>query len=88
MSRSHDLDPDELRELAPRIPVELVEELMFIGNATEIAERVSGYAANGLEHTIVASVTGVVGGIDEITTNTGQLITLFAALRELAPRLG
>lgn len=37
----HDLDPDELRELAPRIPMELVEELMFIGNATEIAERLA-----------------------------------------------
>ncbi|BBY82223.1 LLM class flavin-dependent oxidoreductase [Mycolicibacterium pulveris] len=82
----HDLDPDELRELAPRIPIELVEELMFVGNATEIAERVSGYAANGLEHTIVASVTGIVGGIDEIASNTDQLIALFAALRELAPR--
>ncbi|MFV1365335.1 hypothetical protein AAHH97_18110 [Mycolicibacterium elephantis] len=86
MSRSHDLDPDELRELAPRIPVELVEELMFIGNATEIAERVSGYAANGLEHTIAASVTGVVGGIGEITSDTGQLTALFAALREATPR--
>jgi phthiodiolone/phenolphthiodiolone dimycocerosates ketoreductase len=81
----HDLDPDELREMAPRIPVELVEELMFLGNATEIVERVNAYAANGLGHAIVASVTGVVGGVDEITANTDELIALFDALHELTP---
>jgi phthiodiolone/phenolphthiodiolone dimycocerosates ketoreductase len=81
----HDLDPDQLRELAPTIPFELVEEFMFIGNATEIVERVGAYAANGLEHVIVGSATGVVGGLDEITANTGELIALVAALRELTP---
>jgi phthiodiolone/phenolphthiodiolone dimycocerosates ketoreductase len=79
----HDLDADQLRELAPTIPFELVEEFMFIGNATEIVERVGAYAANGLEHVIVGSATGVVGGLDEITANTGELIALVAALREL-----
>jgi phthiodiolone/phenolphthiodiolone dimycocerosates ketoreductase len=79
----HDLDPDRLRELAPTIPFELVEEFMFIGNATEIADRVSGYAANGLEHVIMGNGTGTVGGLDEINANTGQLGLAVAALREL-----
>jgi phthiodiolone/phenolphthiodiolone dimycocerosates ketoreductase len=35
----HDLDPEQLRALAPTIPFELVEEFMFIGNASEIADR-------------------------------------------------
>ena len=79
----HDLDPQRLRELAPTIPFELVEEFMFIGNATEIADRVSGYADNGLEHVILGNATGTVGGLDEINANTGQLLALVAALGEL-----
>jgi len=56
---------------------------MFVGNATEIVDRVSGYAGNGLEHVILGSTTGVVGGLDEINTNTGQLLAVVAAPREL-----
>jgi phthiodiolone/phenolphthiodiolone dimycocerosates ketoreductase len=79
----HDLDPEQLRELAPTIPFELVEEFMCIGNATEITDRVSGYADNGLEHVILGNGTGTVGGLDEINANTGQLLALVAALGEL-----
>jgi phthiodiolone/phenolphthiodiolone dimycocerosates ketoreductase len=80
----HDLDPEQLRELAPSIPFELVEEFNFIGNATEIADRVRGYPENGLEHVILGNVTGVVGGLDEINANAGELLALVAALRELS----
>ncbi len=79
----HDLDPEQLRELAPKIPIELVEEYMFIGNAAEIADRVSGYADNGLEHVILANSTGTVGGLDEINANIKELLALTHALREL-----
>lgn len=79
----HHLDPEELRELAPTIPFELVEEFMFIGNTTEIADRVSGYAENGLEHVILGNATGTVGGLDEINANTKELVALAAALGEL-----
>jgi len=79
----HDLDPDHLRELAPTIPFELVEELKFVGSATEIADRVSGYADNGLEHVILSNATGAVGGLDEIEANTKEFLALIAALRKL-----
>jgi phthiodiolone/phenolphthiodiolone dimycocerosates ketoreductase len=79
----HDLDPEELRELAPTIPFELVEEFMFVGNATEIADRVSGYADNGLEHVILGNATGTVGGLDEINSTTGELVALVTALGKL-----
>lgn len=75
----HDLDPEQLRELAPRMPFELVEEVVFLGNATEITERLADYAANGLEHVVLGNLTGVVGGMEEITANTEQ----FMALRSL-----
>jgi phthiodiolone/phenolphthiodiolone dimycocerosates ketoreductase len=80
----HELDPHELRELAPKIPFELVEEFMFIGNADEIAHRASGYAANGMEHVIVGNTTGIVGGVDEIAANATRLGNLFNALRDLS----
>jgi phthiodiolone/phenolphthiodiolone dimycocerosates ketoreductase len=79
----HDLDPEELRALAPTIPFELVEEFFFIGNASEIADRVSGYVDNGLEHVILGNATGTVGGLDEINATTGELVALVAALGEL-----
>jgi phthiodiolone/phenolphthiodiolone dimycocerosates ketoreductase len=79
----HDLDPEQLRELAPTIPFELVEEYTFVGNATEIVDRVSGYADNGLEHVILGNATGTVGGLDEINANAGQLRAVVAALGEL-----
>jgi len=47
--------------LAPTIPFELVEEWMFVGNASEITDRISGYVDNGLEHVILGDVTGVGG---------------------------
>ncbi|WP_198345137.1 hypothetical protein [Mycobacterium sp. JS623] len=78
----HDLDPEQLRELAPTIPFELAEEFMFIGNATEIAERVSGYADNGLEHVILGNGTGTVGGLDEINASATQFPEIVAALGE------
>jgi phthiodiolone/phenolphthiodiolone dimycocerosates ketoreductase len=79
----HDLDAEELRELAPKIPFELVEEFMFVGNAAEITDRVCGFAAHGLEHVIVGNATGIVGGLDEIEANAEQLTSLVASLRAL-----
>jgi len=79
----HDLDPEELRELAPTIPFELVEEFMFVGNATEITARVSGNADNGLEHIILGNGTGVVGGLDEINANTKESAELISALADM-----
>jgi phthiodiolone/phenolphthiodiolone dimycocerosates ketoreductase len=79
----HDLDPEQLRELAPTIPFELFEEFMFMGNATEIADRVSGYAENGLEHAILGNATGTVGGLDEINANHNEFLALAKALADL-----
>jgi phthiodiolone/phenolphthiodiolone dimycocerosates ketoreductase len=78
----HDLDPEELRELAPAIPFELVEEFFFMGNATEVADRIRGYVDNGLEHVILRNATGTVGGLDEINTNTTEFASLMTTLGE------
>jgi phthiodiolone/phenolphthiodiolone dimycocerosates ketoreductase len=56
-----------------------------VGSASEITDRISGYVDNGLEHAILGDVTGVVGGLDEINANAGQLQSLLAALRKLTP---
>ena len=79
----HELDPERLRELAPMIPFELVEEFMFMGNAIEITERISGYADNGLEHVILGNGTGTVGGLAEIEAGHKEFLALSAALADL-----
>jgi phthiodiolone/phenolphthiodiolone dimycocerosates ketoreductase len=54
----HELDPDELRRLAPKIPIELVEELAWLGNAEEIADRIAPFAEAGATHLMLGDVTG------------------------------
>jgi phthiodiolone/phenolphthiodiolone dimycocerosates ketoreductase len=79
----HELDPDELRDIAPTIPFEMVQQVLFIGNATELATKFEAYARNGLEHVVMANLTGVVGGMDEIMARAMDLPALKAALSEL-----
>ncbi len=75
-----DLDPDELRALAPAIPFELVETFWFMGNVSEIVERIGSYADHGLEYVVLANATGAAGGVDEITANLDGFVALVDAL--------
>ena len=79
----HDLDPDELRDLAPTIPFEMVQQVLFIGNADELAGQFERYARHGLEHVVIANLTGIVGGMDEIMARAMDLPKLKAALADL-----
>jgi phthiodiolone/phenolphthiodiolone dimycocerosates ketoreductase len=79
----HDQDPEQLRDLAPTIPLEMVEKFVFMGSADEILERIRPYADHGLEHVVLNNATGVGGGMDEITENRHQLTTLRHALGRL-----
>lgn len=79
----HDLDPDELRDLAPTIPFEMVQQVLFIGNADDLASQFEAYARQGLEHVVLANLTGVIGGMDEIVARAMELPKLKAVLAEL-----
>jgi phthiodiolone/phenolphthiodiolone dimycocerosates ketoreductase len=79
----HALNADELRDLAPTIPFEMVNQVLFIGNAEELGRRFEDYAKSGLEHVILANLTGVVGGMDEIVARGLELPQLMNVLREL-----
>lgn len=79
----HDLDPDMLRELAPTIPFGLLDDVIFMGSPEEIAERLAPFRAAGLEHLIVANMTGVLGGAEEFMARVGD----FPRLAELLKRL-
>lgn len=72
----HDLDPAVLRELAPRIPFEVLDEYLFMGNATEVFERLESYADAGLEHPVMMNMTGLLGGVGEAMARTGELAVL------------
>jgi phthiodiolone/phenolphthiodiolone dimycocerosates ketoreductase len=79
----HDLDPNELRALAPELPFELVEDVVFMGNADDVAGRLEQYGKNGLTHPVLANLTGVVGGVPEIEANMGQFFQLAGMLRAM-----
>ena len=79
----HELDPDELRDLAPTIPFEMVQQVLFIGNAEELGTQFEAYARNGLEYMVMANITGVVGGMDEIMARAMDLPQLLGVLGEL-----
>jgi phthiodiolone/phenolphthiodiolone dimycocerosates ketoreductase len=76
----HVFDPDELRALAPRIPIELVEEFLMIGNAEEIAARLKPYTEIGLEHVVLGDVTGTTYAPQDAVTALGELAKLKALL--------
>ncbi len=79
----HDLDPDMLRDIAPTIPFDMVKEVLFVGNAEELATQFEDYAKAGLEYIVMANITGVVGGMDEIMARGADLPELMSVLREL-----
>jgi phthiodiolone/phenolphthiodiolone dimycocerosates ketoreductase len=79
----HGLNPDELRDLAPTIPFEMVQQVLFIGNSNELASQFEDYARNGLEHVVIANITGVIGGMDEIMARAMELPVLKQVLSEL-----
>jgi phthiodiolone/phenolphthiodiolone dimycocerosates ketoreductase len=79
----HELDPQALRELAPRIPFELLEEYVFLGNASEVSERLRRYADAGLEHPILMSLTGLVGGAEEAMARGADLAELGQPIKRM-----
>jgi phthiodiolone/phenolphthiodiolone dimycocerosates ketoreductase len=82
----HEHDPDKLRALAPTIPFDVVEECLFLGNVDEVAQRLRGYADNGCEHAVLLNLTGLVGGVPEVTRHAPDLGMLRQRLSELTPR--
>jgi phthiodiolone/phenolphthiodiolone dimycocerosates ketoreductase len=79
----HELDADGLRDLAPTIPFEMVQRVLCIGNADQLGRQFEDYAKAGLEHMVLANITGVVGGMDEITARALELPALKSALSDL-----
>ncbi len=80
----HAVDPERLRQVAPRIPLALVEDYMMIGNAEDIARRMRPYVEGGVEHLILGDFTGLTFAPEEtgrlITTQLGRLRQLLAAM--------
>jgi phthiodiolone/phenolphthiodiolone dimycocerosates ketoreductase len=72
----HAFDPDTLRQLAPGIPFELLEEYLFVGNSAEVAERLGRYADAGLEQVVLLNFTGLVGGLDEAMARAADVADL------------
>ena len=53
----HDLDVQTIRETAPKIPIEMFEQFLVIGNAEEIESRLRPLVDAGIDHAIFTDVT-------------------------------
>jgi phthiodiolone/phenolphthiodiolone dimycocerosates ketoreductase len=81
----HALDPNMLRELAPRIPIELVEEFVMLGNAAEVAAGLDPYGAAGLDHVVLADLTAMAYTPEDAPAALGELFKLKPLLEPLGP---
>jgi phthiodiolone/phenolphthiodiolone dimycocerosates ketoreductase len=80
----HTIEAERLVEIAGKIPVELVEELAWLGNADEIAERIAPYAESGATHLLLGDVTGTTYAPEQAARVIGeQLPRLRALLQDL-----
>jgi phthiodiolone/phenolphthiodiolone dimycocerosates ketoreductase len=68
----HAIDPEQLIAIAETIPVELVEELAWLGNADEIAAQVAPYAEVGATHLMLGDVTGLTYAPAEVGRVLGE----------------
>lgn len=56
----HAIDSAHLRELAPKIPFELFDELVITGSAAEVTDRLRPYVEAGCQHIIIPDLTALV----------------------------
>lgn len=79
----HQLDPEELRALADKIPFELFDEFFWCGNPEELTARMELFVAQGCEHAVLTNGTGLAGGAAEFEARVPdffRLHTMIAAL--------
>jgi phthiodiolone/phenolphthiodiolone dimycocerosates ketoreductase len=80
---THNLDPDVLREIAPKIPAELVEDARFHGSVDELMEQFQVLADAGLEYVVLCNVTGSIGGAERAERFAPDFAELVKRLRDL-----
>lgn len=78
----HALDPAELMELAPKIPIELAEDFFLTGNADEVRAAAQGYIDAGLEHVIIADLSAVAYSPEKSVQLMGEVGRLAALLKQ------
>jgi phthiodiolone/phenolphthiodiolone dimycocerosates ketoreductase len=79
----HDFDAVRLRELAQKIPFELVDEIVVVGNVDEVVCRIRPYAEAGCEHMLLGNVTGLAGGPLVALERAPDMTMLCRALKDL-----
>jgi len=72
----HALDPDLIRDAIQQVPLEMMEERVFFGDAEEIAARLKPFSDVGLEHVVVCDITALVYPPDQAASHMQQLKVL------------
>jgi phthiodiolone/phenolphthiodiolone dimycocerosates ketoreductase len=78
----HTIDPDRMREIAPKIPAEMLEQLVMFGNGDEIAAKLRPFADAGVQHVVFTDLTPVAYPPPEANGYQQELAKIMATLRE------
>jgi len=79
----HDMDPQQLLDVAESIPATLLEGLFYLGNVDELLGTFEQFAKAGLEHIVVGDSSGSVGGLAEIAECAPEMQRLCDGLAAL-----
>jgi phthiodiolone/phenolphthiodiolone dimycocerosates ketoreductase len=78
----HALDPDALRQSLQRVPREMVEAFIMMGNAEELAAQIAPYQALGLDYMVIADTTGLTQDPRTVASLMPELVKLKALLQD------
>ena len=78
----HELDADELRGLAPRIPIELLDDYYIIGGPMEMYDQLAAYRDAGCEHLVLSVLPSATGGEEGLAQSVRDLKGLLGRLAE------
>lgn len=80
----HSLDPDDLRRSLERVPREMVEAFIMMGNAQDLADQLAPYRELGLEYLVIADTTGLTQPPETVASLMPQLVKLKAMVQDTA----
>lgn len=78
----HALDPQALRRSLERVPREMVEAFIMMGNAEDLAAQIAPYRERGLEYLVIADTTGLTQDPVTVAELLPELVKLKAYLQD------
>ena len=77
----HHIDPQQLANVAPKVPVEMLEAFgLLLGNGHEIAAQLEPHQEAGVDQLMVVNLSGFLGGLERVAATRQELVDLMRLL--------